>query len=55
LLQELAAIARARGIARFEAFVLPENASMLGVFERSGLALKRQREDGVVRLTLELG
>lgn len=55
LLRELAAIARARGIARFEAFVLPENASMLGVFERSGLALKREREDGVVRLTLELG
>jgi RimJ/RimL family protein N-acetyltransferase len=55
LLRELAEIARARGIARFEAYVLPNNASMLGVFERSGLALTRKREDGLVRLTLELG
>jgi RimJ/RimL family protein N-acetyltransferase len=55
LLRELAEIARARGIARFEAYVLPENTAMLGVFERSGLTLKRKREDGVVRVTLELG
>jgi RimJ/RimL family protein N-acetyltransferase len=55
LLRELAEIARARGIARFDAYVLPNNASMLGVFERSGLALTRKREEGLVRLTLELG
>lgn len=55
LLRELAQIARERGIARFEAFVLPENVAMLSVFERSGLPLKRKYEDGAVRLVLELG
>jgi len=54
LLRELAQIARARGIARFEAYVLPENLPMLSVFERSGFALERKREDGAVRLTLRL-
>jgi len=55
LLRELAQIARARGLARFEAFVLPENHAMLRVFERSGLAMKRAYADGAVQLTLELG
>jgi GNAT superfamily N-acetyltransferase len=55
LLRELAQIARERGIARFEAYVLPENVSMLSVFERSGFPLKRSYADGAVRLTLELG
>jgi RimJ/RimL family protein N-acetyltransferase len=55
LLRELAGIARARGLAKFEAFVLPENHAMLAVFERSGLALERKYEDGAIRLTLELG
>jgi len=55
LLRELAGIARTRGISRFEAYVLPENASMLGVFERSGFAVTKKREDGVLRVTLELG
>ena len=54
LLKELAAIARERGLRRFEAYVLPENASMLAVFERSGLAMAKKREDGMVRVTLEL-
>jgi RimJ/RimL family protein N-acetyltransferase len=54
LLRELAEIARARGLARFEAFVLPENHAMLAVFERSGLDVKRRYEDGALRLTLEL-
>ena len=54
LLKDLAGIARERGLARFEAFVLPENHAMLGVFERSGLAMKRKYEDGAIRLTLEL-
>ena len=55
LLRELAQIARERGVARFEAFVLPENLPMLGVFERSGLPMKRRYEDGAIRLVLELG
>jgi RimJ/RimL family protein N-acetyltransferase len=54
LLHELAQVGRARGIARFEAYVLPENVAMLSVFERSGLAMKRSYADGAVRLTLEL-
>ena len=54
LLRHLAAIGRERGIARFEAFVLPENVSMLEVFRRSGFAMATKREDGVVRVTLEL-
>ena len=55
LLGELAKIARKRGIARFEAYVLPENTGMLGVFQRSGFAMAKKREDGVVKVTLELG
>lgn len=55
LLRELANIARARGVARFEAYVLPENTAMLGVFERCGLAMTTKREDGVVLVTLALG
>ena len=54
LLRRLAGIARERGIARFEAFVLPENVSMLEVFRRSGFVMGTKREDGVVRVTLEL-
>jgi GNAT superfamily N-acetyltransferase len=55
LLGHLTTIARAKGIARFEAYVLPENASMLQVFRRSGLVMSTKREDGDVRITLELG
>ena len=55
LLKDLAVIARERGLARFEAFVLPDNHPMLDVFEHAGLAMKRRYEDGVIRLTLELG
>lgn len=54
LLQDLAGIAREHGLARFEAFVLPENHAMLDVFEHSGFAMKRKYEDGAVRLTLDL-
>jgi RimJ/RimL family protein N-acetyltransferase len=54
LLRELAESARSMGIARFEAFVLPQNVSMLQVFRRSGLAMATKREDGIVRVTLEL-
>ena len=55
LLAVLAGMARADGIARFEAEVLERNASMLQVFAHSGLALQRGRaQDGVVSLTLSL-
>ena len=54
LLQHLAAIARGRGITRFEAEVLAENRPMLTVFARSGLAMERRREGGVVHVELTL-
>jgi len=54
LLRHLTLIARANGIARFEAYVLAENASMLGVFRRSGLPMKQARAGGEWRVTLEL-
>jgi RimJ/RimL family protein N-acetyltransferase len=55
LLKHLAAIARERGITRFEAEVLGENRAMLAVFERSGLPMKQRREGGVVHVALALG
>lgn len=54
LLTHLIAIARASGIARFEAEVLPGNKAMLAVFTRSGLPMQQRRADGVVHLTLAL-
>ena len=54
LLQHLAAIARGRGITRFEAEVLAENRPMLAVFARSGLAMERRREGGVIHVELML-
>ena len=54
VLQQLAAIARANGIARFEADVLPENAPMLAVFHNSGLPMRTSLEQGVVHATLFL-
>jgi ribosomal protein S18 acetylase RimI-like enzyme len=54
VLRHLAAIARARGIASFEAEVLPENKAMQAVFARSGLPMRTRREDGVVHVALAL-
>jgi len=54
LLQHLAAIARGRGITRFEAEVLAENRPMLAVFARSGLAMERRRDGSVVHVELTL-
>jgi acetate---CoA ligase (ADP-forming) len=50
LLERLAERAAAVGIERFVAEVLPENRSMLGVFERAGFELKRELESGVVEV-----
>ena len=54
LLSHLADIARRRGIVAFEADVLAGNQSMLAVFARSGLAMRKRRDGGVVHITLSL-
>lgn len=55
LLRHLIAIARAAGLAEFEAEVLPENAPMLAVFARCGLAMRQRQAGGVVHVVLALG
>jgi RimJ/RimL family protein N-acetyltransferase len=54
LLRHLAAIARGAGLQELVAEVLPDNAPMLRVFERAGLALSTTRELGVVHVALQL-
>lgn len=54
LLQHLAAIAREKGLARFEAEVLPENRGMLTVFSKCGLPMKTDHGGDAVHVTLEL-
>jgi GNAT superfamily N-acetyltransferase len=55
LLQHLTIIARAAGIARFTALVLPDNVKMLKVFEHSELKLtKHMNVVGVLEITLDL-
>ena len=54
LLRHLAAIARARGIATFEADVLSENKSMLAVFARTGWPTQTQRDGGTTHILLTL-
>src|SRR5260221_3223659 len=54
LLRHLVHIGRANGIARFEAYVLAQNASMLGVFRRSGLRTTQRRDGGQWLVTLQL-
>ena len=54
LLRHLVAIARASGMKEFFAEVLPDNTSMLKVFEGSGLGVTTRREPGVVHFTLVL-
>jgi len=54
LITHLIGIARAMGLKEFVAEVLPENAPMLKVFQRCGLALTTRRERGVVHVTLAL-
>lgn len=55
LLAALAGLARRHGIERFTAEVLADNAAMLSVFRRSGLALKQRREGGEFHVELDLG
>ena len=54
LLAALARLARRHGIARFEAEVLAGNASMLAVFQRCGLPMRKHSEGGVAHVTLDL-
>ncbi|HEU4350570.1 MAG TPA: GNAT family N-acetyltransferase [Burkholderiales bacterium] len=54
LLRHLVKIARAAGLTELVAEVLPDNAPMLKVFERSGLRLTRKRERDAVHVTLRL-
>jgi GNAT superfamily N-acetyltransferase len=54
LLQHLAIIGRTQGIREFQADVLGDNYRMLKVFERSGFALTRSADLGVVRLLLTI-
>jgi GNAT superfamily N-acetyltransferase len=54
LLGLLAGIAREHGIVRFEAEVLAGNASMLSVFEHSGLPLTSKNDHGVIHVTMDL-
>ncbi len=51
LLEHLAIIARANGIAEFEADVLGENNRMLRVFARSGFRVRRSLADGVFHVS----
>jgi RimJ/RimL family protein N-acetyltransferase len=54
LMRHLVAIARDAGLKELVAEVLPDNAPMLKVFERSGLAVTTRRDPGVVYVTLAL-
>lgn len=54
LLRHLAIVARANGIAAFEADVLAENKAMQHVFARCGWPMKTRREGDAVHVTLAL-
>ena len=54
LLRHLVSIAREKGIARFEADVLPQNRAMLTVFSRSGLPMTKHRGAGIIHVTLTI-
>jgi RimJ/RimL family protein N-acetyltransferase len=53
LLRHLARLARDAGLKEFTAEVLPDNAAMLKVFEKSGLKSRLKRAPGVVHVTLQ--
>ncbi|UCM90876.1 bifunctional acetate--CoA ligase family protein/GNAT family N-acetyltransferase [Streptomyces marincola] len=54
LLEHIAAVARERGIRRFEAEVLPANGKMIKVFTDAGYVQRRSFADGAVHLSLDL-
>lgn len=55
LFRRLATLARARGIATFEAEVLPDNERMLRVFARSGLAQTSRPDPPALHVEIDLG
>lgn len=55
LFRRLATLARARGIATFDAEVLPSNEKMLRVFERSGLPQASRRDSPALHVSITLG
>ena len=54
VMRHLAAIARQAGLRAFVAEVLPENAAMLHVFEKSGLEITTRKERGTIHVLLRL-
>jgi GNAT superfamily N-acetyltransferase len=54
LLKHFARIAREQGIVALDAEVLSENRSMLAVFSRAGLPMKKRIDGGSVHITLSL-
>ena len=54
IMRHLAAIARQAGLREFVAEVLPENAAMLHVFEKSGLEITTRNERGTIHVLLRL-
>ena len=54
LLQHLSSLAREAGLREFVAEVLPENAAMLKVFEKSELEVATRREPQAIHVVLRL-
>jgi GNAT superfamily N-acetyltransferase len=54
LMMHLIAIARASGVRKLVAEVLPENAPMLKIFERCGLVMTTRRDRGVIHVALSI-
>ncbi|WP_225754582.1 GNAT family N-acetyltransferase [Actinotalea sp. Marseille-Q4924] len=54
LLEHLAVAARERGLARFTAEVLPQNAQMIAVFREAGYAVSQRLDDGILTVSFDL-
>ncbi|NIZ92129.1 bifunctional acetate--CoA ligase family protein/GNAT family N-acetyltransferase [Kineococcus rubinsiae] len=54
LLEHLAAAARERGVRRFTADVLPQNAKMIGVFREAGFEVRHGYSDGVLEVSFDI-
>ena len=54
LMRHLVRLARDAGLRELVAEVLPENAAMLKVFEKSGVSLKRKLVDRVLHVSLDI-
>ena len=54
LLRYLISLAREAGLSELVAHVLPDNRSMLAVFEKCGLPVSTYREDGAVSVVMKL-